>query len=36
MEKRRKVEDSMILLKENVLIQQEKLHDVKVEWFTEI
>ena len=26
----------MILLKENILEQQEKLHDVKVECFTEI
>ena len=34
--KRRKVEDGMILLKENILEQQENLHDVKVECFTEI
>ena len=34
--KRRKVEDSMLPLKENILKQQEQLHDVKVECFTEI
>ena len=34
MKKRRKVEDSIIPLKENILEQQEKLHDVKVECFT--
>ena len=36
MKKRRKVEDNLIPLKENILKQQEKLHDVKVECFTEI
>ena len=36
MKKRRKVEDSMIPLKENILEQQENLHDVKVGCFTEI
>ena len=36
MRHRRKVEDSMILLKENILEQQEHLHDVKVECFMEI
>jgi hypothetical protein len=36
MKKRRKVENSMILLKENILEQQEKLHGVKVECFMEI
>ena len=30
----RKVKDNIILLKENILEQQEKLHDVKVECFT--
>jgi hypothetical protein len=36
MKKRRKVEKSMIPIKENILEQQEKLHDVKVECFIEI
>ena len=36
MKKRRKVEDNLILLKENILEQQEKLHDVKVKCFTKI
>ena len=36
MNKRRKVECDMIPLKENILEQQEKLHDVKMECFTEI
>ena len=36
MSKWRKMECSMIPLKENILEQQEKLHDVKVECFTEI
>ena len=36
MRKRRKVEDSMLPLKENILEKQEKLHDVKVDCFTEI
>ena len=36
MNKRRKVECDMTLLKENILEQQEKLHDVKMECFTEI
>ena len=36
MKKRRKVEDSIIPLKENILEQQDQLHDVKVECFTEI
>ena len=36
MNKRRKVENYMISLKENILEQQEKLHDVKVECFNEI
>ena len=35
MKKRRKVEDSMIPLKDNILEQQEYLHDVKVECFME-
>ena len=30
------MEDNLIPLKENILDQQEKLHDVKVECFTEI
>ena len=34
--KRRKVEDSMIPLTDNILEQQEQRHDVKVECFTEI
>jgi DNA repair exonuclease SbcCD ATPase subunit len=34
--KRRRVEDNLIPLKENILEQQEKLHDVKVECFTKI
>ena len=33
MKKRRKVEDNLIPLKENILEKQEKLHDVKVECF---
>ena len=36
MKKRRKVEQSLIPLKEKILEQQEQLHDVKVECFTEI
>ena len=36
MKKQRKVENDMIPLKENILEQQEHLHDVKVECFTEI
>ena len=36
MKKRRKVEDNLIPLKENIMEQQVKLHDVKVECFTEI
>ena len=36
MNKRRKVENNMIPLKENILEKQEKLYDVKVECFTEI
>ena len=36
MNKRRKVEINMITLKENILEQQEQLHDVKVECFTKI
>ena len=36
MKKRRKVADNLILLKENILEQQEKLHDVQVECFIEI
>ena len=36
MNKQRKVECSMIPLKENILEQQEQLHDVRVEHFTEI
>lgn len=36
MKKRRKVEDNPIPLKENILEQKEKLHDLKVECFTEI
>ena len=34
MRKRRNVEDSMLMLKENILEKQEQLHDVKVECFT--
>ena len=36
MNKRRKVEDNLISLKENILEQQEKIHDVKLECFTKI
>ena len=36
MKKRRKVDDNLVSLKENILEQQEKLHDVKVECFTEV
>ena len=36
MKKRRKVDDNLVLLKENILEQQENLHDVKVECFTEV
>ena len=36
MNKHRKVDNNMILLKENILEQQDKLHDVKVECFTKI
>jgi hypothetical protein len=36
MKKRRKVENRMIPLKENILEQQEKIHDMKVECFTKI
>ena len=36
MHKRRKVECDMIQLKENILEQQENLHDVKMECFIEI
>ena len=36
MNKRRKVECDMTLIKENILEQQEKLHDIKMEYFTEI
>ena len=36
MNKWRKVENNMIPLKENIIEQQQKLHDVKVECFTEI
>ena len=36
MKKRRKGDDILIPLKENILEQQEKLHDVKVERFIEI
>ena len=36
MRKRRKVEDSMLPLKENILEQQQQPHDVKVEYLTEI
>ena len=36
MKQRRKVEYGMILLKKNILEQQEQLHDVKVECFIEI
>ena len=34
--KRIKVNDHLILLKENILEEQEQLHDVKVECFTKI
>ena len=34
--KRRKIEENLILLKQNILEQQEKVHDIKVECFTEI
>ena len=30
------MDDNLVLLKENYLDQQEKLHDVKVECFTEV
>ena len=36
MKKRRKVDDHLVPPKENILEQQENLHDVKVECFTEI
>lgn len=36
MKNRRKVEDNLIPLKEKILEQQEKIHDVKVECFKEI
>ena len=36
MNKQRKVECSTILLKNNILEQQEQLHDVKLECFIEI
>ena len=36
MKKRRKVDDNLVLLKENIQEKQEKLHDVKVECFTEV
>ena len=36
MKKRRKVEDNIIPLKENILEQQEQHHDVKVDFFTEM
>ena len=36
MKKRRKVDDNLVPLKENILEQQEKLHDVKVKCFIEI
>lgn len=36
MKKRRKVDDYLVLLKENILEQQEQLRDVKVECFTKI
>ena len=36
MKKRRKVDDNLVPLKENILEKQEKLHDVKVKCFTEI
>ena len=34
--KRRKVKDNLVRLRENIMDQQEKLHDVKVECFIEI
>ena len=36
MKKRRKVDDILIPLKENIMEQPEQLHDVKVECFIEI
>ena len=36
MKKRGKVKNNLIPLKKNILDQQEKLHDVQVECFTEI
>ena len=33
MKKRRKVDDHLVLIKENILKQQEQLHDIKVECF---
>ena len=36
MKKRRKVDGHLVPFKENILKQQEQLHDVKVECFTEI
>ena len=36
MKKRRKLDDNLVLLKEKILEQQEQLHDVKVECFTEV
>ena len=36
MKKRRKVDDNLIPLKENILEQEEQLCDVKVEFFTKV
>ena len=36
MKKRRKVDDNLLSIKENILEKQEKLHDVKVECFKEV
>ena len=36
MKKRRKVDDNLVPLKENILEKQEQLHDVRVECFTYI
>lgn len=36
MEKRRKDDEHLVLLKENILEKQEQMHDVKVEGFMEI
>ena len=36
MKKRRKVDDNLVLIKENIMKQQEQLHDLQVECFIEV